>query len=46
MSRLSNIGIIIRMLIIKLRDFVVIAIEHICDAIMCFTLIEKRCRPL
>jgi len=34
------------MLVIKLRDFFVIAIEHICDAIMCFTLIEKRCRSL
>ena len=34
------------MLIIKLRDFFVIPIKHICDAILCFTLIEKRSRPL
>ena len=33
------------MLVIKLRDFFVIAIEHICDAILCFTLIEKLSRP-
>ena len=34
------------MLVIKLRDFYVIAIKHICDAILGFTLIEKRSRPL
>lgn len=34
------------MLVIKLRDFYVIAIKHICDAILHFTLIVKWCRSL